>query len=121
MAKIYTNNRGFLVIQMSSTEATKCRFGIEVTGLNNICLCGTCNAECKPEDIYYVCGINEVLCKDCIDDYVDNMNHYVDDASLEYEVRHFNTVAEWLDMPERAAITPDGKAIIIDKKEINKV
>ena len=114
MAKIYKNNREHLVIQMNANEATELNFGIPVTGLNNICLCGTCNQECKPEDIYYICGINEVMCGDCIEDYVNNMNHYTDEASLDYEIAHFNYVAKTLKMTERAAITPNGKLIIVN-------
>lgn len=118
MAKVYHNKREHLVIQMNAKEATELNFGIPVVGLNNVCLCGTCNCECKPKDIYYVCGINEVLCKDCVEDYVANMNHYVDDDSLTYELKHFNNVAEKLNMPERAALTPNGKIMIYDKTKV---
>lgn len=111
MAKIYLNDRKHLIIQMNSSEATKCNFGIPVTGINNICLCGTCNTECTPEDIYYVCGINEVLCKDCVEDYAKNMNHYTDSNSIQYEVRHFNTIAEILNMKEKAVIKPNGEVV----------
>lgn len=121
MAKIYKNNREHLVIQLNAKEATKLNFGIPIVGLNNMCLCGTCNAECKPEDIYYVCGINEVLCKDCVEDYVDNMNHYVDDNSLKYEVSHFNAVSDKLNMDERAALTPNGKCIIYNRQDIDNI
>jgi len=117
MAKVYFNTNKHLVIQMNNAEATKLGFGIPITGLNNMIICGTCNEECKPEDIYYVCGINETLCKDCVEDYVANMNHYVDDDSLQYEIRHFNHVAEILDMKECASLTPDGKCIIYNKDE----
>lgn len=121
MAKVYYNDREHLVIQMNIQEATEIGFGIPVTGLNNICLCGSCNKELKPEDIYYVCGINEVLCKDCIEDYVKNMNHYVDDDSLEYEIRHFNQYATELGIKERAVMSANGKAIICDIKDINDI
>lgn len=121
MAKIYKNDREHLVIQMNAREATELNFGIPVTGLNNICLCGTCNQECKPEDIYYIAGINEVMCKDCIEDYVKNMNHYTDEDSSKYELAHFNNVAERLNMNERAAITPGGKIVIYDKKYIDEM
>ena len=111
MAKVYLNDRKHLVIQMNSAEATKCNFGIQQVGINNICLCGTCNCECKPKEIYYVCGINEVLCKDCVEDFVKNMNHYTDPSSTEYEVRHFNYYAEILNMKEKAVIKPNGEVV----------
>lgn len=121
MAKVYNNNRQHLVIQMNAKEATKLNFGIPITGLNNICLCGVCNDECKATEIYYICGINEVLCGECAKDYVENMNHYVDDDSVKYEISHFNTVARTLDMEERAVLTPDGKTIIYNKKDIENM
>ncbi len=116
MAKVYFNDREHLVIKINSKEATKLNFGIPVTGLLNVCLCGTCNNECSSDDIYYIAGINEVMCDKCIDDYVKNMNHYTDEDSLTYEIRHFNYVAEKLDMKERAMITPNGKVVIYDNK-----
>lgn len=109
MAKIYNNPRNFLVIQINANEATDVNIGIEIPGLNNMCLCGTCNNECKPEDIYYIAGINEVMCKDCCDDYCKNMNHYIDDDSLRYEVRHFNFYAEKLGMKTRVKVNADSK------------
>lgn len=120
MAKVYNNQREFLIIQINAHEATELNFGIPVTGLNNVCLCETCNNECKPEDIYYVAGINEVMCKDCVEDYVKNMNHYIDDDSLNYEINHFNVIADKLDMKERACKTPNGKLVIYDTSIIDK-
>lgn len=118
MAKIYNNKREHLVIQINSHEATELNFGVPIVGLSNMCLCGTCNNECAPEDIYYVCGINEVMCKDCIEDYCNNMNHYVDDNSLQYEINHFNFVAKKINMKERAILTADGKCVICDVDDI---
>lgn len=112
MAKVYYNKREHLVIQMNAHEATELNFGIPIVGLNNMCLCGTCNNECKPEDIYYIAALNEVMCKDCIEDFVENSNHYVDTDSLLYESKHFNNVAEKLKMQERVAITPNGKCVL---------
>lgn len=115
MAKIYYNENKHLVIQMNAAEATELDFGIPITGLLNLCLCGSCNKECKHDEIYYVCGINEVMCKDCVEDYVKNMNHYVDEDSLKYEIAHFNNVSSKLNMKEIATVTPDAKIIIYDK------
>lgn len=117
MAKIIHNKKDFLIIQLSSKEATKLNFGVPITGLNNICLCGSCNTECKSEEIYYIAGINEVMCKDCCDDFIDNMTHYTDFDSLKYEIAHFNRVCEILDMNERAAATPNTKIRVYDKSK----
>lgn len=112
MAKVYSNNKNFLIIQMNGAEASDIGFGIEVTGCLNSIVCGTCNSSIEHKDIYYVCGINEVLCKDCLDDFIKGMNHYIDDDSLRYEINHFNIIAQKLGMSERANFTADSKIII---------
>lgn len=114
MAKVYNNDKRHLVIEISPGEATKLNFGIDITGLNNMFLCGSCNQEINPHNMYYICGINEVMCKDCLEDYVKTMNHYCDDDSLLYEAKHFNAVATKLGMKERATVSNNGKCVIYD-------
>ena len=112
MAKVYTNDKNFLVIEMNGAEASELGFGMEVTGCLNSIVCGTCNASIEHKDIFYVAGINEVLCEDCIEDYTKNMSHYTDIDSLKYEINHFNIIAQKLGMSERANFSPDNKIII---------
>ena len=114
MAKVYTNDKNFLVIQMTGAEASDIGFGMEVTGCLNSIVCGTCNNSIEHKDIFYVAGINEVLCKDCIEDYTKNMSHYTDYDSLKYEINHFNIIAQKLGMSEKASFTADNKIIIIN-------
>ena len=113
MAKKYNNNKGFLIIEMTGAEASNLGFGIEITGCLNYIVCGTCNTSIEHKKIFYVAGINEVLCEDCVDDYIKNMNHYIDDDSLKYEINHFNIIAQKLCMSEQAAFTPDSKIVVI--------
>lgn len=108
MAKIYNNNKGFLVVEITLEEATKLNFGIHNANPINIILCGSCNKMCE-ENIYYVACLNEVMCKDCIEDYTKNSPHYIDDDSLEYEINHFNWIAKELGLKNRAYRTPDSK------------
>ena len=56
--------------------------------------------------------INEVLCEDCLNDYIKNMSHYTDDDSLRYEINHFNIIAQKLGMSEKATFTVDNKIVI---------
>ena len=112
MAKVYKNDKDFLIIEMNGREASNINFGIETTGGLNIILCGSCNSQIEHKTIYYIAGINEIMCKDCVDDYIKNMNHYTDVDSLKYEINHFNFVAQKLDMSEKADFTPDNKIII---------
>lgn len=112
MAKVYKNDKNFLIIQMTGAEASNLGFGIEVTGCLNYIVCGTCNSSIEHKDIYYLAGINEVLCEDCLNDYIKNMSHYTDDDSLRYEINHFNVIANKLGMSEKAGKTADNKIII---------
>lgn len=118
MAEIYKNKNNFLVIKLNDKEAAELNFGIEVTALHNICLCGTCNNECSSEDIYYVACLNEVMCKDCINDFVNNSTHYDDVESLEYEVQHFNFIADKLKLNAHAIISSN--AIMLYNKDKTK-
>ena len=112
MAKIYKNDKNFLIIKMDGAEASGLGFGIEVTGCLNVIVCGSCNASIEHKDIFYVACINEVLCENCITDYVKNMSHYTDDDSLKYEINHFNIVAQKLGMSEKAGLAVDKKIVI---------
>lgn len=112
MAKVYTNDKNFLIIEMNGAEASGLGFGIEVPGCLNVILCGSCNSQIEHKEIYYIAGINEVMCKDCVDDYIKNMSRYTDNDSLRYEINHFNIIAQKLGMSEKASFTADNKIII---------
>ena len=103
MAKLYKNDKNFLIIEITTKEANNLNFGIQLVGINNVCLCSVCNNECVGH-MYYVPGINELVCKDCIDDFIKNMNHYTDKDSLSYEVKHFNFVSNKLGMNKTATV-----------------
>ena len=97
---------------MNGAEASSLGFGIEVTGCLNLIVCGSCNESIEHKKIFYVACINEVLCEDCVEDYIKNMSHYTDIDSLKYEINHFNIIAQKLGMSEKADFTPDNKIII---------
>ena len=120
MAEIVKNDKNFLIIKMNYKEASECNFGM-LPGLeNNIILCDSCNGICNESELYYIAGINEVLCKDCMEDFIKNMNHHTDDNSLRYEIKHFNYFANILNIDNRAGITPEGKLVIFSKDEIKE-
>lgn len=99
MAKKYDNYKGFLVIEMSYTEAANiCGFGIDV-GKSKIIVCDTCNEVFPEEDnIYYVAAINRALCKECCDDFINNIDRY--DEGIPYEKSHYNHYAKKLKLEE---------------------
>ena len=112
MAKIYTNDNNFLVIEMNGEEASRLGFGIKIPGCLNTIVCGSCNSQIENNFIYYIASINEVMCKYCADDYIKNMSHYTDIDSLKYEISHFNIIAQKLGISEKAALTTDKKIVI---------
>ena len=112
MAKLYKNDKNFLIIEMNGAEASNLGFGVEIPGCLNAIVCGGCNSQIEHKEIYYIASINEVMCKDCAEDYVKNMNHYIDDDSLKYEINHFNVISQKLGMNLKASFSPDKKIII---------
>ena len=112
MAKVYKNDKNFLIIEMTGEEASSLDFGIKIPGCLNTILCGGCNENIEDEKICYIAGINEVMCEECTADYIKNMSHYTDDDSLKYEISHFNIIAQKLGMSEIASFTTDKKIVI---------
>ena len=96
MAKVYENDKKFLILEIDDKEATKLNFGVPITNESNMCICGSCNNVCPDSKIYYIACINETLCKDCVDDYIKNMTHYKDKDSITYELKHFSHYANLL-------------------------
>ena len=123
MAEIVKINKNFLIIKLNDEEANKLNFGIfkKVSeDIDNIFLCGSCNVICNDDNIYYIAAINEILCEACMTDFVKNMNHYMDNNSLKYEIKHFNHYANILNIDNRAGITPEGKLVLFSKDEIKE-
>lgn len=108
MAKRYKNEKGFLVIEMSYEEAKNvCGFGIKHLNketkreIGHNILCDTCNVNIE-DNVYYVAAINRALCKECCDDFIDNINRYKED--IPYEVKYYNHYALKLGMTELASV-----------------
>lgn len=118
MAEIIKNDKNFLIIKINDKEANKLNFGIFRETDDNIYVCGSCNVICNDDNMYYIASINEILCENCMNDFVKNMSHYTDENSLKYEVKHFNHCANILDIDTIAGTTVDGKLILIPKSSI---
>jgi hypothetical protein len=114
MAKLYNNDKNFLIIEINREEATSLGFGLHTEKTLNECICGGCN-NIIDDMMYYIAAINEVMCKDCCDDYIKTMNHYGDKDSIEYEVNHFNYFSGKLNMSETATISGKNKIVISSK------
>ena len=117
MAEVIKNDKNFLIIKINDKEANKLNFGIFKGIDDNICVCGSCNVICY-DNMYYIAAINEILCEDCMNDFIKNMSHYTDENSLKYEIKHFNHYANLLDIDTIAGTTADGKLILIPKASI---
>ena len=96
MAQRYNNDKGFLIIEMDCLEASMiCNFGIDKGRLAKIIHCDNCNIEVDAfEDVYYFAVLNRLICKECCDDIIDNLEKHSEDA--EYEKSRYNYYAEKL-------------------------
>lgn len=120
MAEVVKNDKNFLIIKLNDEEANKLNFGIFKNDDDNIFLCGSCNVICNENNMYYIASINEILCEACMEDFVKNMNHYMDSNSLRYEIKHFNYYTNILNIDTRAGTTPEGKLVLFSKDEIKE-
>ena len=117
MAEVIKNDKNFLIIKLNEKEANKLNIGIFENVDNNILGCGSCKITGN-NPRYYIAAINEILCEDCMNDFVKNMSHYTDKNSLKYEVKHFNHCANLLDIDAIAGVTVNGKLIVTPKSSI---
>ena len=120
MAEIVKNDKNFLIIKLNDEEANKLNFGIFKNDNNDIFLCDSCNVICNEDNMYYIASINEILCEACMEDFVKNMNHHIDNNSLRYEIKHFNYYANILNIDINAGTTPEGKLVLFSKDEIKE-
>ena len=88
MAKQYQNEKGFLIIEMNPTEAKQIGFG-----LPQGCVCMHCNNIIK-DKIYYIAALNDVMDKECLDDWYEDAIHYKED--IPYEKKHYNRIINFL-------------------------
>lgn len=117
MAEIIKNDKNFLIIKLNNKEANKLNIGMFENVDNDIFSCGSCKITGN-NPRYYIAAINEILCEDCMNDFVKNMSHYTDENSLKYEVKHFNYCANRLNIDIIAGITVYGKLILTPKSSI---
>lgn len=102
--EIYENEKKVLVVKISPKEAVRIlSFGVttgrpeDEKSIRVMCsdavlyrtfICGSCN-ECINEDMYYIPSLNEVFCKDCIDDVIKSIGNFMVDA--EYVIDVYNS------------------------------
>lgn len=81
MAKIHTNDKGFLIIKMSNEEF------LSIGGLSR---CDGCNT--LMEEGYYIAVLNYAYCKKDFNEWYDRAERYPEDSS--YERRNFNRMCQ---------------------------
>lgn len=79
MARRVDNKKGFLVIELSRLEAAVLGFGLNDKG---DCICMSCN-NIIDEPIYYIAVLNDTMCKDCYNDFIENATYYKEDSKIE--------------------------------------
>ena len=98
MAKRYDNDKGFLIIELTQKDAGDVNFGFMYPDGTREFLCGTCNTIIKG-NMYYIAALNEVFCKECMEDIVKNYTHYTSGNDLDFEIRHYNNIAQYVGLP----------------------
>lgn len=84
MAKQYQNDKGFLIIEMNPTEAKQIGFGPQEG-----CECMHCNNIIK-DNIYYIACLNDVMDKECLDNWYEDAIRYKED--IPYEEIYYNRI-----------------------------
>lgn len=97
MAKQIIGKNGHLCIEMTMDEALhKCGFGVPSLEL---AVCDNCNDQLFNDDkefVYYIAVLNELFCKDCYEDYIENAPYYEEDK--DFEIEHYNYYAKILNL-----------------------
>lgn len=77
MAKKIKTEKGFLVIKLNMDEAESIGFG-----LGGACICMDCNGLCD-NDIYYIAVLNDTMCEECYNEYMEEATYYDGDSRIE--------------------------------------
>lgn len=90
MAKLYNNDKGFLVVVMNHEEALKCNFGVIEDG-HHIVIDDNTN-EPIYDAIYYVCVLNMCFNKSSFIGWLNDSHTKRYDEDIRYEQRHLDYV-----------------------------
>lgn len=92
MARKFENKNGFLIIEMSPSEARSIGFGI-----SEGCVCMNCNNIIK-DKIYYIAALNDVMDKECLDEWLAWATRYEED--IPYEQKYYNIYSKSFNINE---------------------
>lgn len=88
MAKAITTEKGFKVIEMGIDDLMNCECG--TMGVCDYCNVGLASPKGGGTPIYYVAVLNQLYCKSCYEDWLNEAKYCESDA--EFEDANF---AEW--------------------------
>lgn len=83
MARKVENKKDFLVIEITWEEAQQLGFGIPEG-----CICMKCNNIIDHNKIYYVAVLNDTMCEDCFNKWLETAKNYPEDREI--EAKNFN-------------------------------
>lgn len=103
MAKFLKTEKGHLTIELTPEDYKSDKpVGFQTKDNKVVVVCDTCLKDCSNENSILIPGIKRVLCKDCAEDFLSNIEHYKEDFA--YEMKYFNAYAKAFAIPERARI-----------------
>lgn len=97
MAKVYNNDKGFLLIECDNDDAEKCNFGLKTIFGRIVIDCITNENNFAP--FIYVACLNDCILKKNIDNWIEKTPHYEDYNDVKIEKRNYNHYANLLDLP----------------------
>lgn len=78
MASIVDNKKSFKVIKLSKAEAEELGWWYA-----DEFLCVQCNEDICNADMYYVAVLNDILCEDCFNTWLETARNYPEDRAIE--------------------------------------
>ena len=97
MAKIIENRQKHLVIQISKKEAVG--LGYETVAIDKgYLICAVCGQVIDLDDIYYVASINDILCKECLEEFLEKAEYKTDRLSILKEREYYNSMMKKLNV-----------------------
>ena len=97
MAIILENGQKHLIIQISKKEAIE--LGFETVAIDKgYLICAVCCQVIDSDDLYYVASINDILCKDCLEEFLENAEYKADRLSIQTERKHFEAIIRKLNV-----------------------
>ena len=84
-----------LIIQISKKKAVELGFETVAIGKGYL-ICAVCSQVFDSDDVCYVASINDILCKECQEEFLVKAELKTDSLSIHTERDNYNSTMKWL-------------------------